>query len=239
MALEFIEITPGSGKKVAVDKVNDGTNDLEFQIVKILLGADNAIDNLVDSGQQVAAASIPVVLASDVNVKTEGTVAHGASNSGNPTLQGLEAIAHGTNPTAVTAGQRTKAYANRAGIPFVVGGHPNVVTLEHTITGAQTDVAVISVSAGTKIVVTQAQLIADNANTAFPQVRVGFGAANTPTTTGDVLSHPGVPAGGGVSRGDGSGILGIGADGDDLRITNGAPTGGSMRLLVSYYTIES
>jgi hypothetical protein len=32
--------------------------------------------------------------------------------------------------------------------------------------------------------------------------------------------------------------LGIGADGEDLRITCAAPTGGSIRVLVSYYTVE-
>jgi len=171
--------------------------------------------------------------------RVSGDVAHGVTNAGEPIQVGMEAIAHGTNPTAVSAGQRTKNYANRAGIPFHIGGHPNVITLELAITGSQTDVAVITAGSGVKIVVTQIQVVTDNANTAFPQIRVGFGAANTPTTTGVVLTHPGLPAGGGVSRGDGSGVLGVGADGDDLRVTCGAPTGGSLRILVSYYTIES
>jgi hypothetical protein len=45
--------------------------------------------------------------------------------------------------------------------------------------------------------------------------------------------------GSGLSRGDGSGILGVGADGEDLRITAEAPTSGSASLVVSYYTVES
>jgi hypothetical protein len=128
---------------------------------------------------------------------------------------------------------------NRHRIPFVMGGHPNVVTIETATTGSATDAAIVTVSSGTKIVVTQVQIVTDNANTAFPSIRVGFGATNTPTTTGVVATHPGLPAGGGISRGDGSGIIGIGADGEDLRYTCGAPTGGSIRILVSYYTIES
>ncbi len=185
-----------------------------------------------------------VVIATDqpnltTALNTQGDVAHGSSNSGSPIQNGFEAIAHGSNPTAVTAGQRTKAYANRAGIPFVMGGHPNVVTIEVATTGAQTDAAIVTVGAGAKIVVTQIQIITDNANTAFPQIRVGFGTANTPTTTGVVATHPGLPAGGGISRGDGSGIIGVGADNEDLRYTCGAPTGGSIRILVTYYTIES
>lgn len=169
----------------------------------------------------------------------QGDVAHDAANSGNPVQVGLEAIAHGANPSAVAAGDRTKAYANRAGVPFVIGGHPNVKSLEAAYTTAQTDVAIVTVIAGTKIVVTQATAVLDEATTVGVGFRVGFGAAVTPTTDGVVLTHPGLVPGGGITRGDGSGILGIGADGEDLRITSEAPTNGSLRILVSYYTVES
>lgn len=178
-------------------------------------------------------------IGSNTGVKVEGCTAHDGIDAGGPVKIGMRAIAHGTNPTAVAAADRTDWLANRAGIPWVMGGHPNIVTIEVATTGAQTDVAIVTISTGLKIVVTQVQVVTDNANTAFPQVRVGFGTANTPTTTGVVLTHPGLPAGGGVSRGDGSGIIGIGADNEDLRYTCAAPTGGSLRVLVSYYTIET
>jgi hypothetical protein len=199
----------------------------------------------LESGGNLAGAATSLALMDDWDngagdgASVSGDVAHGVTNAGEPIQVGMEAIDHGTNPAAVSAGQRTRNYANRAGIPFYIGGHPNVITLELAVTGSQTDVAVITAGSGVKIVVTQIQVVTDNANTAFPQIRVGFGTANTPTTTGVVLTHPGLPAGGGVSRGDGSGILGVGADGADLRVTCGAPTGGSLRILVSYYTIES
>jgi hypothetical protein len=38
---------------------------------------------------------------------------------------------------------------------------------------------------------------------------------------------------------DGAGIIGIGADGEDLRITCDDPAGGSLFVTFSYYTIES
>jgi len=95
------------------------------------------------------------------------------------------------------------------------------------------------VAGGLKIVVTRCIFVADNANTVDVGFRIGFGTTTTPTTTGVVLSHPGVAAGSGVISGDGSGILGIGADGEDLRITSEIPTTGSVRVVVSYYTIES
>lgn len=114
--------------------------------------------------------------------------------------------------------------------------HPTVVTLEAAYTTAQTDTAIVTVGAGVTIVVTQIQFVADNANTVDVGFRVGFGTANTPTTTGVVLTHPGVAPGSGVSRGAGAGMIGVGADNEDLRITCEVPTGGSVRVLVSYYT---
>lgn len=175
-----------------------------------------------------------------------GTVAHDAVDSGNPQKVGGKAIAHGTNPTAVAAADRTDWYFNRAGVPFVMGGHPNVQTIEYRWTTAPTNDDIILVGAGTKIVVTSLLLTVDEATTVGVKARVGFGAASVPaepadqaTVAGILLSHGGVVPGGGISRGDGSGILGVGADGEDLRITATAPTTGEAHLIVSYYTIES
>lgn len=168
-----------------------------------------------------------------------GNASHDDVDTGNPTKIGYKAISHGANPTAVGVNDRTDAYANRHGIPFQMGGHPNIVTLEAAYTAAQTDAAIVTVAAGLKIVVTQIQMTADNADTVDVGFRVGFGETTTPTTTGVVLTHPGVAPGSGISRGSGSSILGVGADGEDLRITSEVPTGGSIRILVSYYTVES
>lgn len=173
------------------------------------------------------------------NTMSVGNIAHDGVDAGNPVKVGAIAIAHGTNPTAVAAADRTNLYANRAGIPFVLGGHPNIITLEAAYTAAQTDVAIVTVGAGAKIVVTAIAALCDNANTVDVGFRIGFAAATTPTTTGVVLTHPGVSPGSGYNRGDGSGILGVGADGEDLRITSEVPTTGSIRILVSYFTIES
>lgn len=174
-----------------------------------------------------------------IDSKTTADVAHDDVDSGSPKKIGAVAIAHGTNPTAVAAADRTNLYANRHGVMFMVGGHPNAITVEAEYTGAQTDTAIVTIAGGLKIVVTQIQFTCDNANTVDVGFRVGFGAAATPTTTGVVASHPGVAPGSGISRGNGSGIIGVGTDGQDLRITCEAPTTGAARVLVTYYTIES
>ena len=109
-----------------------------------------------------------------------------------------------------------------------------------SFTAAQTDAALVTASAGQKIVLTAFQVTLDNASTVFPSVRLGFGGTNTPTGAGVVGAHGGVPAGGGFSRGDGSGIIGIGADGEDLRITTvGVATGNGVEVVGSYYIVES
>jgi len=169
----------------------------------------------------------------------EGSVAHDGPDANFPVKIGGKAIAHGTNPTAVAAADVTDLYTNRAGVPFVIGGHPNIVTVRANYTGAQTNAAVVTVAAGLKIVVTRCSVMADNANTVDVQVRIGFATATTPTTTGVVLSHPGIAPGSGVVEGDGSGMLGVGADDEDLRITSEVPTTGSIDVVVSYFTIES
>ena len=168
-----------------------------------------------------------------------GNVAHDAADAGNPNKIGGKAVAHSANPTAVAAADRTDWYFNRAGIPFIIGGHPNIVTIEAAYTAAQTDTAIVTIATGLKIVVTSLLTRCDNANTVDVGFRVGFGTANTPTTTGVVDSHPGVAPGSGTNVGDGSGIVGIGADNEDLRVTSEVPTTGSFRVVAKYYTIES
>lgn len=170
--------------------------------------------------------------------KVQGNIPHGVADSGNPLKVGNKAIAFGANPTAVASGDRTDAYANVAGIPFVLGGHPNIITFEAAYTSAQTDTAIVTVSTGNKIVVTEIEALCDNANTVNVSCRVGFGTASTPTTTGVVLTHPGIAPGSGVVRGNGGAIVGVGADNEDLRATISIPTGGSIRILVSYFTIS-
>jgi hypothetical protein len=244
MTIETVSVTPGSGKDIAVDTIASK----EFQVVKVSLGAEDAHDMLVDSGQQTMANSVPVAIASDQSViPAGGNVAHDAADAGNPVKVGAKAVAHGASPTAVAAGDRTDLYANRHGILFVIGGHPNVVSYGMSITTAVTN-AVIgpTVSAGQKFVCTAVSFVLDNASTVFPSVAIGFGTANTPAYAGTpgtlkvLAGHPGCPAGGGRQKGDGSGIVGVGGDDEEVRITTvGNATGNGLYVEVSGYIVES
>jgi len=173
-----------------------------------------------------------------VTAVCRGGTAHGGGITDNPFRVALRTIAHGTNPTQIAAALTTDWYANRHGVPFVMGGHPNVQTFRANYTAAQTNAAIVTVAAGLKIVVTRLSVMAHNANTVNVAVVIGFATVTTPTGAGVVLAHPGIAAGSGVVEGNGGGILGVGADDEDLRITSGVPTTGSIDVVVSYYTIE-
>ena len=168
-----------------------------------------------------------------------GTRDHDAVDGEGPVKVGHVAIAHGADPPAVAAGDRTDWYSNRDGIPFVMGGHMNTVTRRVNFTISQSSALVVLVSPGLICIVTHLKVTADNANTVDVQVRLGFGTSTTPTVVGVIASHPGIPPGGGLTIGDGGGIIGIGADGEDIRITSEVPTGGSIDVTITYFFIDS
>lgn len=159
------------------------------------------------------------------------------------TMAGMMAVPHGSAPDPADSFDAVVPLANRHRVQFTIGGHPNIVSYTHAaITTAVTNTALITTSAGSKIVVTAITVTLDNASTVFPSVRIGFGTASVPAlgNAGIILAHGGVPAGGGVNRGDGSGIIGIGGDDEDLRITTvGNATGNGLQVTVNYYVIDS
>lgn len=202
-----------------------------------------------------AAAGTPrVIIANDDDVSDAATLfeaallAHDAPDAGSSLPVGFRAIAHGTNPTAVAAADRTVAYANRAGVPFMIGGHPNVITETVQVTdadGAQTGTAIATCGAGCKFVVTRASVKCSNANTVNVDFRLVFDTDTTLAAqaeaglAGEITAFDDIPPGGGSSEGDGSGILGVGADNEDLVYAMTDPVTGSCTASVSYYTIES
>jgi len=189
---------------------------------------------------------VPIGTNREGSPRVVGSRAHDAVDADGPVKIGGKAIAHGANPTAVSAADRSDFYCNRHGIPFVIGGHMNVVTASARITGSNTDVALSpgTIASGTIIVITRLHVAISNACTVNVGVKVGFGTSTLPAdnSTGVaavIVDNDGFPPGGGVQVGDGSGIIAVGGDGAELRITNDAPTSGAIHVNYSYYTIES
>jgi hypothetical protein len=204
-------------------------------------------------GQKTMANSVPVTVASDQSaLQVVGSIAHDGVDSGNPVKVGFRAVDLGATPTAVATADRTDALATRAGIPFVLGGHPNILTLEYQYgTAAATDFKMLDVSTGTRIVVVGYSVMVSAACSVNVACRIGFGdasgdttldaigtAAGTPTATQMVMSHPAIAPGSGVLSNAGS-MVSIGGDGCDLFLTVGASTGGKVNVIVWYFTIAT
>ena len=220
--------------KLDVNSTSTGTSGAE-------LASETTLDTAVTALEAIQAAvedTTPVAVAGDV--------AHDSADSGNPLKIGAKALALSSNPTGVTANDRANLITTRASQLFTIGGHPNTVTLSAQIQdadGAQTDAAIVTVSSGTKIVVTRLTASCDGSTTAPTNIKVGFAtatlASSAHTGVATILHEfDGVPAGGGFTIGDGGGIIGIGADDADLRITTEDPAGGNCSVSVSYFTIE-
>ena len=127
---------------------------------------------------------------------------------------------------------------------FVVSGPLTTVTTTALVAdadNAQTNAALVTVSTGTRIAVTRVTAKCHAANTVSVNIKVGFGLATLPADSaagavGVLTHHPKTPAGGGFVEGNGGGILGIGADGEDVRFTMDDPVTGSCSLSVTYFT---
>jgi hypothetical protein len=176
-----------------------------------------------------------------------GNAAHDAVDSGNPVKLGQRAVELGATPTAVAAADRSDWLTTRAGVPFMLGGHPNIQSSEYFTSGAITDDNILpAVAAGTRYVITGITVACSAANATSPSVRIGFGTSTVPSqgaTNADavakvILSHPGIPAGSGVVKGYNGGIVGIGASDEELRITCTTPTT-SLIVQVDWFTIAA
>lgn len=186
---------------------------------------------------------------STTGAQTIGGLAHDDADTAanRPVKTGARAVAHGASPTAVAADDVTHVIANRHGVPFVIGGHPNVQTRAYRAgTVARTDVALITVGAGTKIVLTSIRFSTHSDTTVSVSLRVGFGTANTPaepaanaTTDNLIIYEQGIVPGDGGALGNGAGIVAVGADNADLRLTCSAPTNGDLSVTYSWYEVPS
>jgi len=83
----------------------------------------------------------------------------------------------------------------------------------------------------------------DEATTVGVKVRAGFGATSVPNeatagVSGMIASHPGLVPGGGFVVGDGSGIIAVGAAGEDPFIETEAATGGDLFTTITYYLVD-
>lgn len=225
----------------------DATNGLDVDVTRLNDGGNSiTVDNggtfaVQESGSALTALQLidDPVFADDAGytVGTSKVMAIGAN-----------AVVHGSTPDAADANDAVNPIANRHRVLWTIGGHPNAKSATYLWTAATTDDNVMAaIASGTKYAVTRITITLDEATTVGVAVRLGFGTANVPAlpsanadAVDDILVyHPGLVPGGGITIGDGSGILGVGGDGAELRITAEATTGGTGVVTITYFTIES
>lgn len=236
----------------------DLTNEVTTDLTSIGTNAVNVNGGNRDTGTQTvtladddpAVASLGIMddwdnTTSD-GASVTGNVAHDGADAGEPVKLGANTVAMRTDPAEVSAANDiTDVYATRAGQLWTLPGHPNQLTKSWNITdgdGAQTDLNLLAgvVAATDVCVVMGISVNTDAATTAGTQCRIGFGAANTPAADGAavIVSASGIPPGGGQCLGFGGGIVGMGAEGEELRMTCEDPTGGAIDVVVSYFIIS-
>ena len=227
--------------KLDTVNTNLGTIDTRVDGIEGLIGTTNT--NTGNSATSLGIMDDWDNGASD-GASVSGDVAHDTADAGEPVKVGGKATDVGATITAVSNNDRVNASFLRNGVQLVLGGETNIITKNLNVTdadGAQTDTAIITVSAGTAIVVTMVQVYVDSATTATGgvAVRIGFGTANTPAadSAGIIFAHPGISAGSGSVVGNGGGIIGMGASNEDLRLTCEDPAGGNLDIIVTYFTI--
>jgi hypothetical protein len=103
------------------------------------------------------------------------------------------------------------------------------------ITGAQTNYQLIAQGAGGTLVLTAIDVRPANAN-ADVDIQIGLGLAGITTV---IYSNPSLTAGRPDGRGNGGGIIAMGADNEDLYLTCTNPTGfggaaGAIDVLCTY-----
>lgn len=195
-----VPITAGTGTDVATDDVGS----VHYQKVKLALGADGAIDTLLDSGQQTMANSAPVVIASD---QSEVPVSNSV----------LSVVGGGTEATA----QRVTIASDSTGVLSVddngssltvdgtVTANPGTISALHVVAASSTNATSVKASAGTLRGISFFNLAAVPIYVKF------HNTAGTPTAGSGVVRTFGIQAGtqinflipgGGISFGTGIGM---------------------------------
>ena len=167
-------------------------------------------------------------------ITVQGPVASGAASTGNPVLTGALS---GSNLTALTMSPVN------SGLETSPAGRTAVVTITSAVTAtgasAPTDSAMVTVAAGTRVVVYRVVILCGSTVSTAVTATMGFGTATIPSVTGKIASMPATTASAFQGYTDNPGypnIIGMGASDEDLRLTMSAPTGGQCTVSVTYTT---
>lgn len=121
-------------------------------------------------------------------------------------------------------------------LPVFIAAQPSILSGGVHYTGAVTDAAILTPTAGKQLNITRLTITTANGNTADLVFRIGCGTSTTPAygTPGLILSHAGMANAEDFSVGNGRDPIGNGAANQPLRITATDPAG-SFDCNYEYY----
>lgn len=145
--------TDTAGNLRAASRVTDGTNTATVKAASTApVAGDSALvvgihpSSINTNGQNTMANSAPVVIASNQSaVPTQGDIAAGSTDAGNPVKIG--GVARTSNPTAVTNGQRVNGMFDKLGKQVAVGALRDVKGVQKTSISANTETTVVTAGA--------------------------------------------------------------------------------------------
>lgn len=113
-------------------------------------------------------------------------------------------------------------------------------TLRCTYTSAQSDTSMLgAISSSQYVVITGIDVAASNDLASSPAVRIGFNSsASTPATDGVIFSHPGISAAWFCSKGGAHAPIAKGGLDEELYITTGTITTGTVDVVVTYFVVS-
>jgi hypothetical protein len=128
-----------------------------------------------------------------------------------------------------------------APVPVTPSGYTVAVAWGSSVNLAVTNTALVTVSAGTRVIVHRANLICGSTVSVAVTASLGFATATLPTTGAGLIwaSVGGTTASQFQGIQDGAGwpnVIGVGASDEDLRLTMSVPTGGACTVSLTYST---
>lgn len=122
---------------------------------------------------------------------------------------------------------------------FIIPGHPLITRTEWVFTTAQTNAALIAAVAATRTHLMQLGVFIHASASVNVAARIGFASAALPAesvngASGIILNHE-LMAGSGIVLGDGGSPFAQSAINQPLLLTCGAPTGGKIVVVASYF----
>jgi len=236
---EILKVSGSLAEDIGISATDLDIRDLTSVSDSVMVEGGNTTDVKVTLDNEAVVLGSGTAYIGDVEIRSavgiSGEIAHNAVDSGAPVKIGAKAVAHGSSPSPVAAGDRTDLYANRQGIPFTIGGHPNVEIVTGKYTTAQSNTVLKAIGTDEKWVTTSIAVFCAGNNVVDCGVLIEY----DDTADVRIAEHPGIVAGSGFTWGNGGGILAIGGDAQDLIFTSTPTVSGSIVVQVSGYVIES